>query len=222
MWRALRSVLVLLIVSIAPAAAEHSPHYDVVCPTGSARIVLDPGHGGPDPGAVNDEFGLYERDLNLQIAERAAGILERAGYSVALTREDNETELANSERGEIANACGAAILIEIHLNAASDPEKNYSHAFWGEKEKDLALSLTMSKALGPLGIPSHEIDRFDNGGLLRAKMPAVLVEAVFMSNPGEARQLAHGTRQEEIAQVIASGVIDWMELTARVPAGQMG
>jgi N-acetylmuramoyl-L-alanine amidase len=44
--------------------------------------------------------------------------------------------LANSERGEIANACGAAVLVEIHLNAAVDPEMNYSHAFWGEKEKD--------------------------------------------------------------------------------------
>jgi N-acetylmuramoyl-L-alanine amidase len=53
-------------------------------------------------------------------------------------------------------------------------------------------------------------------------MPGVLVEAVFMSNPQEARQLASGTRQEQIAQTIANGVIDWMDITARIPVGQMG
>jgi N-acetylmuramoyl-L-alanine amidase len=222
MRRALQAVVVFLVFFVAPVSAEHSPHYDVACPAGSASIVLDPGHGGADPGAVNDEFGLYERDLNLEIATRVAELLKDAGYSVVLTRDDNETELANSERGEIANACAAAVLVEIHLNAAEDPEINYSHVFWGEKEKDLALTLLMRQALVPLNIPAHEIDRFDNGGLLRAKMPSVLVEAVFLSNPEEARQLASGTRQEEIAQAITNGIISWMELTAQISAGQIG
>ena len=68
----------------------------------------------------------------------------------------------------------------------------------------------MSEAMKPLGIPVHTVDRFDNGGLLRAKMPSVLVEAVFLSNPGEAKKLADGTRQDDIAVVIASGIATWM------------
>lgn len=211
MWRALRVAGILLILFANRVSAEHSPHYEVACPTGFADIVLDPGHGGSDPGAVNEKYNLFERDLNLEIALQVADILRNQyEYRVALTREDNETELANSERGEIANACRARVLIEIHLNASTDPGADYTHVFWGEKEKDLLLTQVMSEAMKPLGIPVHTVDRFDNGGLLRAKMPSVLVEAVFLSNPGEAKKLADGTRQDDIAVVIASGIATWM------------
>ncbi len=213
-WRALGAIAVILAALGGSASAEHSPHFDVECPTGTAQIVLDPGHGGPDPGAVNEQFELYERDVVLEIATRAAEILRKQGYTVALTRNDNATELGNSERGEIANACQALVLVEIHLNGSTDPEINYSQAFWGEKEKDLALSLTMSQALTSLDIPLAGVDRFDNGGLLRAKIPSVLVESVFLTHPEEAKKLANGmgTRQEEIARAIANGIAAWMEL----------
>jgi N-acetylmuramoyl-L-alanine amidase len=193
--------------------AEHGPSFDLTCPTGTAQVVIDAGHGGPDPGAVYEEYGLHEAVLNLQIAERVADLLsEMYGYTVALTREDNATELGNSERGEIANACQALVFVEVHLNASTDRSANYSQAFWGEKEKDFALSLVMNDALASLGIPVTGVDRFDNGGLLRAKMPAVLVEAVFLSNDAEAARLAEGTRQEEIAQAIVEGVATWLAL----------
>jgi N-acetylmuramoyl-L-alanine amidase len=151
--------------------------------------------------------------LTLEIAERTAAILQEGyGYRVALTRETNETELGNSERGSIANACGARVFVEIHLNASFDPGVDYAQTFWSEKEKDLAFSLMMNDALSALGIPVTDVDRFDNGGLLRAKMPSVLVEAVFVSNINEAKDLANGTRQEGIARAIATGVGNWMRL----------
>ena len=213
MWRVVATVLAVSAVLVAPAAAEHGPTYDAVCPTGRAEVVLDPGHGGPDPGALNGRYGLTEQALTLEVADRAATILrEDHGYGVALTREDNETELANSERGAIANACEAAVFVEIHLNASADAGVDYAQTFWGEKEKDLAFSLTMNAALGGLGIPVNAPERFDNGGLLRAKMPSVLVEAVFVSNTDEAKDLANGARQEGIARAIATGVAAWMAL----------
>jgi N-acetylmuramoyl-L-alanine amidase len=200
-------------VMAPPVWAEHGPVYDVSCSTGTAEIVLDPGHGGPDPGAVNEKFGIHEADLNLEIAKRTATILQdEHGFTVALTRDDNETELGNSERGAIANACQALVFVEIHLNASTDHSVNYAQAFWAEKEKDIALSLVMTDALGTLGIPVYAVDRFDNGGLLRAKMPSVLVEAVFLSNDEEAKSLADGTRQESIAKAVAAGVASWLAL----------
>ncbi len=215
MWRAVASVLVAMGSLVAPVSAEHGPDFDVDCPIGSAQVVLDPGHGGSDPGAVHVTYGLDEKALNLEIALRTAQILrENHGYRVALTRVDNETGLGNSERGAIANACGATVFVEIHLNASFDLGVDYSQTFWAEKEKDLAFSLVMNEALGSLAIPLNAIERFDNGGLLRAKMPSVLVEAVFLSNTNEAKDLANGTRQEGIAQAIAAGVARWMRLTA--------
>lgn len=198
-----------------PAAAEHTPHIDVTCPTGSATVVLDPGHGGEDPGAVRTDPDAMERDLVLDIALEVEAILAReSDVTVALTRTDNDTALGNSERGEIANACNARLYVSIHLNAASDAEINRAQTFWGEKEKDLALSLVMNDALASLGIPVVQPDRFDNGGILRARMPAVLVESSFLTNPREADALLEEGRKSEIAHAIADGILAWLELTA--------
>jgi N-acetylmuramoyl-L-alanine amidase len=67
----------------------------------------------------------------------------------------------------------------------------------------------MNNAMSGLGIPASPVERFDNGGLLRAKMPAVLVEAVFLTNPAEARALQDGTRTREIAEALVAGIISW-------------
>ena len=213
MWRVAGAILVAMGWLAAPASAEHGPTYDVACPTGRALVVLDPGHGGPDPGALKAVYGLHEKELVLEVAERAAEIVgEELGYSVALTRADNGTGLGNSERGAIANACRARAFLEVHLNASSDPGVDYAQTFWGEKEKDLAFSLVMNEALAALGAPVYDVARFDNGGLLRAKMPSILVEAVFLSDTDEAKDLANGTRQEGIARAIATGVANWLAL----------
>src|SRR5215213_3937766 len=100
MWRVAGLILVVASVLVRPVSAEHGPVSDAVCPTGSAEIVLDPGHGGSDPGAIQATYGLQEKVLTLEVAERTAAILQDDyGYRVALTRAKNETELGNSERG---------------------------------------------------------------------------------------------------------------------------
>jgi N-acetylmuramoyl-L-alanine amidase len=208
-----RTAIVIVLAAwalAAPASADHGPAYDVACPIPSAQVVLDPGHGGPDPGAINEEFGLHEADLTLDIALRVAKKLRvEHGFTVALTRQDTLTELGNSERGEIANACSASVFVEIHLNAAEDGSVNYAQAFWAVKEKDIAFSQDMTAALSSLGIPVNGIDRFDNGGLLRAKMPSILVEAVFLSNPDEAQALRQGPRRDDVARAITTGIVTW-------------
>ena len=215
MRRMLGILLLAIGLSVAPVSADHGPTFEATCPTGKAQVVLDPGHGGSDPGAVYQQLSLIEADQNLAIAVRVADLLRSDGHIVALTREDSATELGNSERGEIANSCAAAVFVEIHLNASEDPAVNYAQTFWGEKEKDLAFSLVMNNALGVLGIPVQGVDRFDNGGLLRAKMPSILVEAVFLSNTEEAKALVNGSRQEAIAQAIATGIVSWLAIDTR-------
>lgn len=206
----------LLLVAAVPMAvtAEHGPVTDAVCPVEHAQVVIDPGHGGEDPGAVRETYALEEASLNLEISQRIATLLaEEHGIAVALTRTDNATTLGNSERGDIANACGADIFVMIHLNAAWSAEEDYTLTLWGEKEKDLAFSQVMLDALASLQISVADPLQFDGGALLRAQMPGVLVEGVFMSNPAEAMDLANGVRQEWIAQAVVQGVIEWLELT---------
>jgi len=192
--------------SAAPPEGK-GPNSGVECPrAGGAQVVLDPGHGGDgDSGAYNATYDLWEKDLNLDIAFKTQARLETAGYTVALTR-TGDYGLGNSERGEIANACGADRFIMIHLNGSADPEVNFTQTFWGKKRKDLDFSQTMSYAMDSLGIPNNGAGQFANGGLLHAEMPSTLVEAVFLTNDGEAEQLAYGSRKDEIAGAITAGV----------------
>jgi N-acetylmuramoyl-L-alanine amidase len=215
--RAIGVALYLMLALLRPAAAQDGPWYDVTCPTGAAEVVLDPGHGGSDPGAVQDTYALYERILTLEVTERAAALLRADGHTVALTREDGAAELANSERGEIANACGASVFAEIHLNASLDTDMDFTQTFWAVREKDLALSRVMLDAMREVGIPVRDVERFDNGGLIRAKMPSVLVETVFLTNGAEAMDLANGTRQESLARAIAAGIERWLAIAAAAP-----
>ena len=197
------------LISLLPASGLR-------CPRPAAWVVLDPGHGGDDPGAVNEAMALVERELVLDIAHRTRNRLEAAGYSVALTRADAATGYLNTPRGVIANDCHALAYVSIHLNSFGEPEPNYAKTFWGIEEKDAAFAATMQTALVNRLQPGTDLgdsglEQLENGGLLTARMPAILVEPVFVSNPDEAERIADpsGERRDAIAEAIANGVEAW-------------
>ena len=210
---------VVAIVGIVGLGALISllPRTGLDCPEPGARVMLDPGHGGDDPGAINEAAGLVERELVLDIARRTEALLEEAGYSAALTRGDSATGYANTPRGVIANACHAFVYVSIHLNSFGEPEPNYAKTFWGIEEKDAAFASVMQAALVSRLQPGTDLgdsglEVLENGGLLTARMPAVLVEPVFLSNPEEAARLADpaGERREAIAAAVTDGIDTWL------------
>jgi len=86
-----------------------------------ARVVVDPGHGGYDPGAIGPT-GIKEKDVTLDIAHRVAPVLARDGVQVVLTRDDDRF-VSLEERTARANAFGADLFISIHCNASETPGK---------------------------------------------------------------------------------------------------
>jgi N-acetylmuramoyl-L-alanine amidase len=214
---ALAAVVAIVGIVALGALISLLPRTGLDCPEPGARVVLDPGHGGDDPGAINEAAGLVERELVLDIARRTEALLEKAGYSVALTRSDSATAYANTPRGIIANACHAFVYVSIHLNSFDEPEPNYAKTFWGIEEKDAAFASVMQAALVSRLQPGTDLgdsglEVLENGGLLTARMPAVLVEPVFLSNPAEAARLADpaGERREAIAAAVTDGVDTWL------------
>ena len=97
------SLLVLLVVSLATAPAAAQP-----------LVVLDPGHGGSDPGAVG--CSLEEEDVVLDVMQRLRVLLEGAGVRVAMTR-DADTTVGLSARATFANSRSATVFVSIHSNA---------------------------------------------------------------------------------------------------------
>jgi len=116
-----------VIKTIAPllAPADHASFL----PEAPKLIVIDPGHGGTDPGKQNTRLKLDEKDMTLDVAFRLKKLLEVRGYKVVLTRA-TDTRFSNSPavdlpmRAEVANKAGADLFISLHFNAVDrDPER---------------------------------------------------------------------------------------------------
>ncbi len=187
-------------------------------PTKKTVIALDPGHGGTDNGTGYDFNGdgtrdLHEKTVVRNIAEWARTTLVGHGYTVCLTRIDDNTTLGNSERGEFANSVGARLFVMIHLNGSTDPNVNHTITFWGKKGKDLAFSNYMlTKLKGLTAQEGDYVGQFANGALLTATMESTLTESAFLTNQDEAPLLSEvdSPRRQEIASAIANGIHSYL------------
>ena len=146
-----------------------------------AKVILDAGHGGPEPGAVYE--GRNEKDDTLRLALAVGEILERNGVDVAFTRTEDVYDTP-FEKAQIANREGGDFLISIHRN--SSPEANqYSGVetlVYDKSGKKVELAENINEALSQVGFRNLGVK--ERPGLVvlrRSQMPAVLVEAGFLN-----------------------------------------
>jgi len=169
-------------------------------------IVLDPGHGGRDPGAPGSA-GMSEKQVNLDIARRAARLLAARGADVRLTRA-GDTYVTLERRADIANDVSAQLFLSLHADAA---ENRAAHGFTvyvarSGSAASLLAAQALERALNGAGISSRGVRRADYRVLVRSRGPAVLVEVGFMSNRAESARLADPKHRERIARALATGV----------------
>jgi len=189
------------------------------------RLVIDPGHGGEDPGAVDAATGLREADVTLGIARALMAILDtHPEFEPALTRDADRT-VSLKERTDIANARDAD-LISIHCNAARDPRTRGAEVWcFAETDADGGESVghriarAIEEELVALGLPDRGVRVIYNRRsgeyvarrlwvLRKTRRPAVLVECALISNPQEARLLGDdlGGFKERLAGAIFEGL----------------
>lgn len=176
-------------------------------------IVVDPGHGGQDPGAVGQD-GTKEKDVTLSVAKRLQRELAPIA-KVYLTREADEYRHL-WERSALANSLNADYFISIHCNAASDRTANGTetliYGYGGEAEK--LANKVQAKVVSILGTRDRGIKvRPELHVLARTKMPAILVELAFISNSIEERMLANPAAQQRAARAIAEGVAEHLGIS---------
>ncbi|MCS7149938.1 MAG: N-acetylmuramoyl-L-alanine amidase [Caldimicrobium sp.] len=220
---------------------------------GVKRVVIDPGHGGEDPGALGPN-GLKEKDVVLKIAKSLAKKLEdRLGLEVVLTR-STDVFIPLAKRPALANSNKADLFISLHLNAAPDPQargiETYYLNFTTDPEamrvaalenrvndKGLAdlqdlvkaiLANTKLKESRDLAekvqrelvrsLSRHYPDIEDRGVkyapflvLVGTRMPAILVEASFISNPTCAERLTKEDYLEKISEGLFKGVESYIQ-----------
>lgn len=197
---------------------------------GSATVVLDPGHGGGETGAVGPA-GLTEKEVNLAVARFAAEALRAEGVSVVLTREqDYRATLAF--RAAVAGALKPAVMVSIHHNAEPDGplphpgSETYYQVQSADSKRLAGLVLEEARtALSPHGAQwVGDTDagakwRLNSSGgdyyaILRRpgelKVTAVLAELAFVSNPSEEQLLARRDVQQAEGAAVARGILRFL------------
>ena len=220
---------------------------------GVQRVVLDPGHGGADPGAIG-RTGAAEKRLTLQLSLTLAERLRAAGYEVHLTREDDST-LPLKKRTEFANNIDADVFISIHINSARNRRLRGFETYYLDMAIDPSAAETAARenasgeagSMGDLGemleaimkndfqaasselaasiqdsLVMHVAKSYGNVHdlgvktapffvLVGADMPAVLVEASFVSNEEEEAWLKSAAYRSELAEAIEIGLRSYVD-----------
>jgi len=201
-------------------------------PTGSENagsgakgtIVLDPGHGGSDPGMVGVS-GISEKVLNLVYAKKLAALLEADGYRVILTRttEDGlyDADEPNKKAQDMQRRCALIeqeqplLTVSIHQNSYTDPAVYGPQVFYFEHSaegKELAACI-QEQMNTQLEIARPRVIKGNTNYyiLKRSEGVTVLVECAFLSNPQEAQKIQTEEYQNAVAQAICSGVLEYLK-----------
>jgi N-acetylmuramoyl-L-alanine amidase len=179
-------------------------------PNGRMVVVIDPGHGGPDPGAIGIG-GLQEKGVVLDISRQVAELLEQQGVQAVLTRSDDR-DLDLEPRVQLAAQLNARVFVSIHANAISlsRPEINGLETYYYESGLELARTIH-SAVLADLGIPDRRVRQARFYVLRKTKMPAVLVETGFVTGRDDAARLANPEFRRRMAAAIARGILQYIQ-----------
>ena len=180
-------------------------------------IVLDPGHGGYDPGKVSKE-NIYEKDINLAIAIKLAEMLQQQNSFLQEQICSLQNQLAASNRKaedmrkrcEIVEQADADIVISIHQNSFSDPGVRGGQVFYYKSSTyGRELAVKIQQAIKDIADSSNTREaKSDNNYymLLHTTCPTVIVECGFLSNPEEAAMLGNEEYQMKLCKAIKEGV----------------
>jgi N-acetylmuramoyl-L-alanine amidase len=194
-------------------------------------VIIDPGHGGTDYGAVS-KSGLEEKKVTLAVAKNVAELLKKKGYAVYLTRTrdinvqlDERTRRANSKKGDLfislhANSApnSAAMGLETywfdshllkplqHQNTAPELQKIREHKDKKSQQLAQAVHQVLLKEMQTFQLMDRNVRKAVAQVLLGSQMPSILIELGFLSNENESKNLAMVDYQQAMAKAIVEGV----------------
>lgn len=175
----------------------------------SALVVVDPGHGGPDPG--ERLYSLREADICWELAARLAEQLVERGARVRFTRTEAEGPDA-SDRARRANDIDGDLFVSVHLNANEKGSAEGSSTYYfGGSAAGEALADKIQSELVSLGLKDCRSHARAYTILKETRMPAVLVEPVFITNRTEAQRLEDPHFLTRVAAAIARAIARYFD-----------
>ncbi len=192
--------------------------------TATKTIIIDPGHGGFDPGKVGTT-GVHEKDINLKISLKLRDYLEQSGAYVVMTRTedidldgDNTKEWKKGDminRSKKVNTSDGDIMVSVHQNAFPQSNVKGGQVFFHKDSKaGKILAQHIQKAIQTHGDEENKRVAKHNGDyyvLRTTEIPAVIVECGFLTNPEEEKKLNTDYYQEKMAWSIYLGIIGYFQ-----------
>ena len=182
-----------------------------------AKVYLDPGHGGSDPGAVKY---VTERDVNLVMAIACRDVLEANGVTVKMSRTTNGAKPTINTMAKEANNWGADLVVSIHNNAGGGDGFEIFHSINGGKGKTLAANIEAEvKNIGQnsRGLKTKKNDAGnDYYGMIRlTNAPAVICEGVFVDNATDVKIADTTAEQKAFGVAYAKGILKTLGITPK-------
>lgn len=186
-------------------------------------VVVDAGHGGKDPGKVG-VTGCYEKDINMQIAEKLKGFLEMEGIEVVFTRDDdyglysemdsNKKSADMRNRVSLIEETNPILTVSIHQNSYTDESIKGAQTFYysgSEESKKLAGNI-QTRLVNTLDKENHRKEKTNDSYYLlkNTTSPIVIVECGFLSNTEECKALESDYYQEKVAWAIYMGIMQYL------------
>ena len=182
-------------------------------------IIIDAGHGGKDAGASSKRYAYEEKQMTLETAFLVSDYLKKLGYKTLMTRKQ-DVFVPLDTRAEIANSIDADLFVSIHYNYSPSREAEGIEIFYYKEDKtNPSERIVQSKALGQevlkkvvknTGAESRGIKPGNLAVVRQTKMPAILVEAGFLSNPTELEKLKDPKYIQSLAKGIAHGIDQYL------------
>jgi len=178
-------------------------------------VVIDPGHGGSDPGAISISK-QHESEIVLDIALRYNQLLTEAGFRTYMTRVDNlnrNTKLSLQERVDVANHLNADMFVSVHANAFTNNAINGFETYYHPsdiKGKGLA-EIFQNEVISNVPINSRGAKAGDLFVLKHTTMPSVLVETGFLSNASDEAKLLTTQYRQQVAEAMVKATIRYFE-----------
>lgn len=195
-----------------PPTFDPGPVQLPTVPQGQIVVVIDPGHGGPDPGAIGIG-GIQEKNIVLPISLDVAAVLAQQGIQVVLTRQDDR-DVGLEPRVQLAEQVDATIFVSIHANAISlsRPDVNGVETYYYSSRAGLALAQSIHQSLlQNLPTRDRQVREARFYVLRRTSMPSALVEVGFVTGVEDAPRLADANYRRQVALAIAQGILRYLQ-----------
>ncbi|PZV10512.1 MAG: hypothetical protein DCF22_16560 [Leptolyngbya sp.] len=180
-------------------------------PKSGITVVIDPGHGGGDPGAVGIG-GLQEKEVTLAVSQQVVALLKQKGVNAVLTR-SNDREIELEPRVQFAEQAKANVFVSIHANSFDADRTDVSGIetyYYSGTGQSLARTI-QSNLLQDLGARDRGVKQANFYVIKYTDMPAALVEIGFVTGAEDAARLSSASGRSKIAQAIARAILQYVQ-----------